>query len=278
MFAATCVLLSALGHVLMSGASVPWRAMAAAVAVSAGVGWVLAGRERGLAAVTAATVAVQAALHSGFSLAQAVVDRLPAATAHGAAASASRSLGAPDSVGALAHRWVRYLLCSPPALPPQSPSPLTDTGGAAGGHVQHAMHAVHALTDGAASMPMSMPMPMPMPASMPASLSASLSMPMSMGAGHGTGSMSPLGMLAGHLLAALVCGLWLAYGERGAFRVLRAFAGWLLVPLRLSFRLPAPAHRPRVRCRRDHRARTLRSLLLADALTSRGPPLGTAVI
>lgn len=67
MFAAVCVLLAATGHILMSGAAVPWWAMAAAFCATAGAGWALAGRERGLLAVTGAAVGVQAALHAGFS-------------------------------------------------------------------------------------------------------------------------------------------------------------------------------------------------------------------
>ncbi|MFE3787674.1 hypothetical protein [Streptomyces goshikiensis] len=212
MFAVTCVLLASLGHVLMSRTAVAWWAMAVAVAAVGALAWVLADRERGLASVTAATVAVQAALHTGFSLAQ--------AAAH-----------------------------------PSGP-------GTGGGHV-HAM-AAHAMAGGGTTVPMSMPMPMPMPASMPA--------------GHAMGSMSPVGMLAAHLLAALLCGLWLAYGEQGAFRVLRAVAGWLLVPLRLAFRLPAPPDRPRLSARRDGGSRPPRGLLLAHAITSRGPPVGIAVI
>lgn len=43
--------------------------------------------------------------------------------------------------------------------------------------------------------------------------------------GHETGGASSFGMLAAHLLAALLCGVWLAYGERAAFRTLRAVAG-----------------------------------------------------
>ena len=62
-------------------------------------------------------------------------------------------------------------------------------------------------------------------------------------------------MLAAHLLAALLCGLWLAYGERAAFRVLRAVAGWLAAPLRLPLASPRTPHRPpRVRVRRAVRS------------------------
>ncbi|MGW6691444.1 hypothetical protein [Streptomyces sp. NPDC054961] len=257
MFAATCVLLSSLGHVLMSGTPVPWWTMTAAFAGTSAAGWLLAGRERGLPAVTAATVGVQAALHGAFALAQ-------------AAATLPSAPGGSAGPGALARRWAQYALCAPPALLP--PPPAAPGGG--GGHAQHALHAVHAMADGVMTDGAMADGAMPTAASMP----MAMAMPMPMSAGHADGAMSPVGMLAAHLLAALLCGLWLAYGERGAFRVLRAVAARLLVPLRLIFRLPAPAHRPRVRFGRDHRARVPRRLLLADALTSRGPPHGTAVI
>ncbi|MFE2141163.1 hypothetical protein ACFXA3_05290 [Streptomyces sp. NPDC059456] len=233
MFAATCVLLAALAHVLMTGTAVPARTMVAASAATGVLGWSLAGRERGLLAVTSATVAVQAALHAGFALAQAA---------------------APDAAGAsLARRWAGYLLCAPAVHP-------------ADGHAHHAMRA---MTGSGMAMAMRAPVPVPVQGSAPLPVSA----------GHGMGPLpvSPAGMLAGHLLAALLCGLWLAYGERGAFRVLRALAGLLLVPLRMALRLPAPVGRPRLRVRPDRRVRTLRGLLLVRSLTSRGPPPGTAV-
>jgi hypothetical protein len=91
------------------------------------------------------------------------------------------------------------------------------------------------------------------------------------------GGSSSYGMLVAHLLAALLCGLWLAYGERAAFRILRAVAGWLAAPLRLLLALPATPDRPRLRVRRRRSDRAPRLLLLVHAITSRGPPLGTAV-
>ncbi|MER7463398.1 hypothetical protein [Streptomyces sp. NPDC097981] len=239
MFAATCVLLASLAHVLMTETAVAWWAMAAASVAAGALGWVLAERERGLLAVTSATVALQAALHTGFSLAQ-------------AAARPSPPGGAGSS---FARQWARYVLCEP-----AGGSPLPASGAVRA--TSHAHHAVRALTDG--GMPMPMDMPMPMQTDMPA--------------GHGMGSVSSAGMLAGHLLAALLCGLWLAYGEQGAFRVLRALAGLLLVPLRPLFRLPAPPDRPRLRVRRGRRSRPPRGRLLVHAITSRGPPHGIAVI
>ena len=46
-FAAVCVLLAALGHVLMSRTAVPWWALAAGAAVTGAAAWCLAERERG---------------------------------------------------------------------------------------------------------------------------------------------------------------------------------------------------------------------------------------
>ncbi|MGW5281850.1 hypothetical protein ACWERI_20735 [Streptomyces collinus] len=88
---------------------------------------------------------------------------------------------------------------------------------------------------------------------------------------------SSLGMLAAHLLAALLCGLWLAYGERAAFRILRAVAGRLAAPLRLLLALPVPADRPRPRTRRRRSGRGPRLVRLVHSIISRGPPAGVAV-
>lgn len=235
-FAAACVLLAALGHVMMSGTPLPWWTLGAGAVAVAGTAWTLAGRERGLPLVVSVAVAAQAALHSGFSLAQAA-----AQPAHGEP---------------LARRWVRHVLCAPPTG--------ADSMGTMGRGQGSAMSA-------------------PMPASGTTSMTAS-SMPTGsmehmdhMGGGHDMSGMSPTGMLAAHLLAALVCGLWLAHGERAAFRVARAFAGWLVAPLRVPHALPTPVHRPRIRRHRHRSAGRPRQLLLVHALTSRGPPAGTAV-
>src|SRR5690606_26491512 len=71
-FAAVCVLLAALGHAMMSGASVPWWALAVAVVACGGTAWCLAGRERGLLLVSSVVVAAQSALHECCSYAQAL--------------------------------------------------------------------------------------------------------------------------------------------------------------------------------------------------------------
>ncbi|GGX23788.1 hypothetical protein GCM10010353_43570 [Streptomyces chryseus] len=232
MFAATCVLLAALGHILMSGAAVPWWAMATACVTTAAIAWILADRQRGVLFVTSTVVAAQAALHCVFSLAQAAVH--PSVS---------------DSTS-FARQWARHLLCRTTGSDSHlhEPSPGT-TSTVVPGAGEHAHHTMRVATD-------------------------SMTLP----TGHDMGVMSPTGMLAAHALAALLCGLWLAYGERAAFRVLRAFTGRLVAPLRLVLSLPTPPHRPRVRVRRRRRSCTLRQLLLVDAITSRGPPPEIAVI
>ncbi|MER5182302.1 hypothetical protein ABT009_28790 [Streptomyces sp. NPDC002896] len=224
-FAAVCVLLAALGHVMMSGNPVPAWAMTAGVTVTGAVGWCLAGRERGLPLIVSIVVAAQAALHSAFSLAQ-------SAAAGSASGSASGGMASMD-VSSMGR---------------DMGSMTTDMGS------MH-MGSMHMDSMDMGQMSMSHMDP----------------------ASYAMGGSSSFGMLAAHLLSALLCGLWLAYGERAAFRILRAVAGWLAAPLRLLSALPVPPHRPRLRVRRRRTDRSPRQLLLIHAITSRGPPPGTAV-
>ncbi|MFI6729193.1 hypothetical protein NRF20_25820 [Streptomyces sp. R-74717] len=214
-FAAVCVLLAALGHVMMSGSYVPAWALAAGVAVTGAVGWCLAGRERGLPMVVAVVVAAQTALHWAFSLAQ---------SASGGSASMDMS-----DMGSM------HMSMDMGSMQMDS----MDMTHMDMGHMDHMTHMGHSM-DG--------------------------------------GGSSSFGMLAAHLLAALLTGLWLACGEKAAFRILRAVAGWLAAPLRLLLALPAAPGGPRVRlaCPRSNRAPSL--LLLAYAISSRGPPVGTVVV
>lgn len=213
LFAAVCVLLAALGHVLMSGSTVPWWTTAAGFGATSAVGWCLASRERGLPLVMSVAVLAQGTLHSAFSPAMSARagDALDDAVAH-------RMSG--DSGG----------------VPTGAVNAMSGTG-----HSAHAGHFGQLVPD------------------------------------VGGGSSS-LGMLAAHTLAALLSGLWLGHGERAAFRVLRAVAGWLAAPLRLpGDRAVPPAHRPRPRPLRERAARVPR-LTLAHTIVSRGPPAGTAVV
>ncbi|MFI9048363.1 PE-PGRS family protein [Streptomyces sp. NPDC053427] len=69
-FAAVCVLLTALGHVLSSGSPLPWPAVIAAVAGASAGAWCFARRERGPVVVGLLTAGTQAALHTAFALSQ----------------------------------------------------------------------------------------------------------------------------------------------------------------------------------------------------------------
>ncbi|MFE7760384.1 hypothetical protein [Streptomyces sp. NPDC057438] len=229
-FAAVCVLLASLGHVMMSGTAVPWWAMAAGSAVAGGTGWLLARRERGPVLVGSCVVAAQAVLHVSFSLAQAVVN--------------SRASGGTS----LVEQWLGYALCG-------SPSGLHAGHGALSTSLTSMVHGVGATH----------------------SMGPMDHMGVTHSLDHGMGGVSSAGMLAVHLLAALLCGLWLALGERAAFRVLRAFAARLVAPLHLILRLPAPPSRPRIRAERARSDRMPRRLLLTHAITTRGPPMRTAV-
>ncbi|MFI5521008.1 PE-PGRS family protein [Streptomyces platensis] len=71
-FAVVCVLLTAVGHVLTSGAVLPWRVLLTAAVGAAGGAWCFAGRERGPLTVASLTVGTQATLHSAFALGQAL--------------------------------------------------------------------------------------------------------------------------------------------------------------------------------------------------------------
>ncbi|MES4903650.1 MULTISPECIES: hypothetical protein [unclassified Streptomyces] len=202
-FAAVCVLLAALGHVLMSGAAVPWWVIGAAVPVTGGAAWCLTGRERGPLAVVAATVGAQTALHVAFMLAQ----------------------GAMAGAGAGA------------AAPMRMPMPS--------GHAHHMAHAHDAMA----------------------------SAPLPGGQGYGA-----LGMWSAHLLAALLCGMWLSGGEQAAFRLVRTLAVGLFAPLlSLLYGAPRVPARPRVQAGRPGGPQRLRLLLLAHVIATRGPPPGAAV-
>lgn len=201
-FAALCVLLTATGHILMSGRAVPGWALSLAFAGTVAAAWVLADRERGLFAVTAATVAVQSVLHTFFSWSQ------PAGAPHPAAS------GIGTDHGHMAHMAMSH-------------TSAADSPGA------------HEMTE----------------------LSSSF------------------GMLSAHLLAALLSGLWLAYGEQAAFRLLRALPAVLFRPLRLLFAAVVPvAILPRLRLVRAGDERAPRQLLLAHSLVTRGPPQAIAVL
>ncbi|MFI5859657.1 hypothetical protein [Streptomyces parvulus] len=221
-FAVICVTLAALGHVVMSGAGVPWWALLVALIMAGVVGWGLSAFERAGRTVATACVGIQVTLHAVLCLAQAATH--------------------PGVGGSLPRRWIAYLLCAAPPTP----------------HVQ------------ASSMP-------PMPGMSGATGTAMHAMPGMGTPGHGMSAASSAGMLACHLLAAALCGGWLARGERVAFDALRAVESWLAAPLRLPRPCALLVPDCRVSASRPVSDRAPRRLLLARASTSRGPPVPLAV-
>lgn len=196
-----------------------------------------------------------------------------AGTAAAAWAAAGRRRGAPTIAGALfALQGGLHLLFS------AAGSHLGDTGHRPTTHPHHTtmtgstgMHATHgaattpdATTAQAAGHAPALPAPTaPLPDPSPLDLDLVLVPALAPGAG----------MLAVHLLAALLCGLWLAHGEAAFFTLARAALAYAFTPLRLlSARVRVP-DAPRLPVRRARRAaHRPHTVVLAHALSRRGPP------
>ncbi|MFC9246505.1 hypothetical protein ACFT7S_21680 [Streptomyces sp. NPDC057136] len=129
--------------------------------------------------------------------------------------------------------------------------------------VQTALHMIFAGTQ-----PQTMPSRPSMPHSGVGGMEAEMSMAGS--GGHGDG-----GMLAAHLLAAVVCALWLARGEAAFFALARTVDALAFTPLRLlltAVRLPDAPQLPsgaRTRARNS----LSHGVVLAHSLSRRGPPV-----
>ncbi|WP_043263199.1 hypothetical protein [Streptomyces sp. CT34] len=236
-FATVCVLLAALGHVVMSGTAVPgWMLLAAGLTTAAGA-WCLAGRERGPVLVGTLTVATQAGLHSAFSLGQAL-------------AAPTAGQRAP-----LAREWASTWLCGGQGLSvadidaARMASQMGQTGSMGPMGSAHSMGAMDAM-GGMAGMPSGHP------------------------GMHGGGAG---GMLAAHLLVALLSAWWLWGGERAAFRLVRSVSVRLFAPLVLVSRVVLPDAGPVPRPARQEPRCAVRQLLLAHAMSLRGPPREPAV-
>lgn len=229
-FAAVCVVTTALGHALMSGDLLPWWALGAAFTGTGTAAWWLTARERGALTVVGATTAVQALLHLWFDLAHMVV-RMPS-NASGMSGRAAVS-GMDHAMAFSGSGMVMHM----------------------GGHADMAMAPMG--TAGAAS-----------------ALSARSAL-----THHGS-----IGMFLAHLLAAVVCGLWLWRGETAVHRLARALAVTLLAPLRRVRRMlagPVPARRSGVArpVAATVQAPPVAFAVLRHAVIRRGPPrAGSAVL
>lgn len=222
LFAAACVVLSAAGHVMMSGRDVEWWALAAAFLVTGAGAWVAAGRQRGPGAIVGGVLGTQVLLHHLFAWSQqgphgGVAVNMPMATGTSVPASMS------------------------------------------------------------AAVPVTMHMEMPMPANMGMGMDLGTDMGHAAHGGHGC-----LGMVGAHGLVAVVCGLWLWWGESAFFRLLRCL-GMLAVRAVGSFALlivcfVRPVQRTSVWAlvRAELPVDRLRAVLLCHVVSRRGPPSGSA--
>ncbi|MFE6069101.1 hypothetical protein [Streptomyces sp. NPDC056525] len=182
-----------------------------------------------------------------------------AVTATAAWAAAGRRRGAPTIAGALfvlqGALHLLFSLAGSLAGDTGHPAATAPHGmtGMHGTRTAHGMPAMHGMTgaDGAAGM------------TGPHDMSDATAMFMDMSTG----------MLAAHLLAALLCGLWLAHGEAAFFTLARAALAYAFTPLRLLFarvQVPDAPSRPVRRARWSaHRPHTV---VLAHTLSRRGPP------
>ncbi|MFE1173956.1 PE-PGRS family protein [Streptomyces sp. NPDC058773] len=240
-FAAVCVLLAALGHVVMSDAVIPgWMLLTAGVGTAAGA-WCCAGRERGPLLVGLLTVGTQAALHTAFSFGQAVT-------------------GSGGGERSLLRQWADSWLCGAQGMP---------SGGQDRAELLRLMH------QQMAAMPsMEHGAPMHGMDHMGGGMDGMAATAPQMPGMHGGAA----GMLAVHLLVALLAAGWLWGGERAAFRLVRTVSARLFAPLVLVLRIVLPEPRPAVRTARQEPRQAVRQLLLAHTRSLRGPPREPAVV
>ncbi|MFJ9340862.1 hypothetical protein ACIRP0_16430 [Streptomyces sp. NPDC101733] len=255
MFAAVCVVLAAVGHSSMSGTDLPLGWLLGAFAVTAGLARTATGRRCGPVGITSALLLAQGALHLVFSWAE----------ARNRAGSPSPSR-ADAPAGAAAAMSGHHHTAGPSMPGVGDAAAMADGAGMAdmpdmAGMADAAGHGAGAGVGAVAGVG-------------PGGVADLLAM-----AGHGG-----LAMIAVHLLAALLCGLWLARGEAAVFRWARAAGAAALVAARPLSRalallrtrsapVPAPpAHRPAY-----VRPRRLRGAVHAHTAVRRGPPVRRAV-
>ncbi|MGW3043419.1 hypothetical protein ACWC9T_26005 [Kitasatospora sp. NPDC001159] len=265
-FAALCVAMAATAHVAMAGAGVSPSVLLGAFGSILWLTWLLAGRRRGLGAISAWMVAAQTALHLLFEQ----------------AGPPGREGG---GLGRLATTdWTALLLCNPDRAPggispvelarmagidPDVPPTVGSLRPVAGMH-----HGVAAgSTDG-----MAMDMGLSGITGMPG-MAPGMQHPMPSGTAHAMShGMSP-GMAVAHVLAALACALLLWRGDVALVRLFELLgvlgsvvAGALLLPLLALFAHPFGYRPPAPPRPADRPARLPRSVLLTHAVIRRGPP------
>ncbi|MFE5908025.1 hypothetical protein ACFQ6B_02850 [Streptomyces wedmorensis] len=221
----------------MSAHHLPASTLLAAFAATTALAWAAAGRRRSTPTIAGALLVLQSALHLTFST----------TGAH----PATRPTDAPP--GGLPHAHAMAGMEHAHAM-----------AGMEHAHAMPGMEHAHAMaamtTDHTASSA----------ASAAATSAAAMSATSETATAH---PASGAGMLAVHLLAALLCGLWLAHGEAAFFTLARTALAYAFTPLRLLFarvRVPDAPRRP-IRGRRRN-ARRPHAVVLAHTLSRRGPP------
>ncbi|NBE56540.1 hypothetical protein [Streptomyces boluensis] len=233
LFAAVGVPLAAVGHSSMSGRDLPFGALLLAFAVTAVVAWCVGHRRRGVPSLATGLLGMQAALHLAFSGAQA-----HAGPPRGPTGTAGGPMRTGDPMGPGSSMAAGGPTGADAAMGHGGPTAygnVTSYGDAAyGGGAEHGA----ALAGHGASM------------------------------GHNS-----LGMLAVHLLAALVCALWLARGEAAFLQLLAAVDSLAFAPLRLLLAVVRPPARcPAARRPRPRPTARPRTAVLAYTVSRRGPP------
>ncbi|OAR23875.1 hypothetical protein A8W25_15395 [Streptomyces sp. ERV7] len=185
-FAAVCVVLSALGHVLAACATVPWWTLLAGFLGVFAAAAPLAGRERALPSIAGALAAGQLGLHTLFGIGQ-----------HTAAASGNGATGDTSLL-----RLAAKLVCGPAAS-----AQLT------------ASDARRIVTEAGLRPPSGAASPAHGPMTGMPGMAGSASTHSAL-----AGLLPSLPMLLGHLLAALLTGWLLRRGEAALFRLVRLSA------------------------------------------------------
>ncbi|MGW2668873.1 hypothetical protein ACWC5F_12490 [Streptomyces sp. NPDC001272] len=297
MFAAVCVALAAVGHVHMSGRDIPLPWLLAAFAATVVLAWTAAGRRRGPLGITAALLSAQAALHVAFSAAQGPqaahhrhrplpgtgppgpMDAAGTGTAHASgladAAGTAHAAGAHDPA-AMAHAagladltGTVHAHGAPPA--PGAADGMASAATAMADGMASAHAAAHATADG-----------------MTAATADGMATAMADGMSSGMGGLAGLaamaghggfGMVAAHLLAGVLCALWLARGEAAVFRLAGVIGATALLAARPLARVlvllrtrVAPVPAPPAQQPPYHRPRRLRGAVHAHTAVRRGPP------
>ncbi|WDF39546.1 hypothetical protein PBV52_23465 [Streptomyces sp. T12] len=263
-FAAVCVVLAAVGHVLGSCATIPLWTLGAGFLGVLLVTAPLAGRERSLPGIAVLLAAGQTVLHTLFGLGQHGASAGAATGASSASVSASASL----SDAALVAQAARLVCGTATAAisPARAQRILTEAriGPATGAHASHpSTDTLSTVTDSAAD--------------------------------SGASLLPSLPMLLAHVLAAVVAGWLLRRGDLALLRIVemsalsahsvaegasvRSLRGALALVRALRAGLPgAPEAGPRIQCAGWFGPAEPRTLALQHTVIRRGPPTAALVL